>query len=193
MALSTVFHSINFPNNSPVFMALSTVFQSVNSPDNSPLSHSVLLVLFLPYWSFQLCISLWKSFSLEMILCGWLGLKHRLTVHKILQHCRLHVFTQYVGRLTETKHVTVLYDSSHRLSSLLESLSPSNSILPQWAGEPTTNTPHPHPPNRSLSAVLSIEERKKAPAFTSAVWWEQWLCFLRSGDVLVDGTSVFGV
>ena len=28
-----------------VFMALSTVFHSINSPDNSPLSHSVLLVL----------------------------------------------------------------------------------------------------------------------------------------------------
>ena len=32
-----------------VFMALSTVFYSINSPDNSPLSHSVLLVVFLPY------------------------------------------------------------------------------------------------------------------------------------------------
>ena len=41
-----------------VFMAPSTVFVSVNSPDNSPLSHSVLPVLFLPYWSFQLYISL---------------------------------------------------------------------------------------------------------------------------------------
>ena len=41
-----------------VFMSLSTVFHSIKSPDNSPLSHSVLPVLFLPYWSFQLCISL---------------------------------------------------------------------------------------------------------------------------------------
>ena len=40
-----------------VFMALLTVFHSVNSPDNSPLSHSVLPVLFLPYRSFQLYIS----------------------------------------------------------------------------------------------------------------------------------------
>ena len=32
-----------------VFTALSTVFHSINSPDNSPLSHSVLPVLFLPY------------------------------------------------------------------------------------------------------------------------------------------------
>ena len=40
---------------------LSTVFHSINPPDNSPLSHSVLPVLLLPYWSFQLCISLWKS------------------------------------------------------------------------------------------------------------------------------------
>ena len=31
-----------------------------NSPDSSPLSHSVLPVLFLPYRSFQLHISLWK-------------------------------------------------------------------------------------------------------------------------------------
>ena len=40
-----------------VFMVLSTVFHSINSPDNSPLSHSVLPVLFLPYWSFQPYIS----------------------------------------------------------------------------------------------------------------------------------------
>ena len=31
-----------------VFMALSTVFHSIDSPENSPLSHSVLPVLFLP-------------------------------------------------------------------------------------------------------------------------------------------------
>ena len=31
------------------FMALSTVFYSINSPDNSLLSHSVPLVLYLPY------------------------------------------------------------------------------------------------------------------------------------------------
>ena len=41
-----------------VFTALSTVYHSMNSPDNSLLSHSVLPVLFLPYWSFQLYISL---------------------------------------------------------------------------------------------------------------------------------------
>ena len=34
-------------------MALSTVFHSINSPDNSLLSYSVLPGLFLPYWSFQ--------------------------------------------------------------------------------------------------------------------------------------------
>ena len=41
-----------------VFMAFSIVFHSINSPDNSPLSHSVLPVLFLPYWSFKLYIYL---------------------------------------------------------------------------------------------------------------------------------------
>ena len=44
-----------------VSMVLSTVFHSINSPNNSSLSHSVLLVLFQPYWSFRLYISLWKS------------------------------------------------------------------------------------------------------------------------------------
>ena len=42
-------------------MALSPVFRFINSPDNSPYSHSVLPVLFLPYWSFQLYISFLKS------------------------------------------------------------------------------------------------------------------------------------
>ena len=46
-----------------LFMALSTVFYSINSPDNSPISHSVLLVLILPYWSFQLHVALLKSSS----------------------------------------------------------------------------------------------------------------------------------
>ena len=44
-----------------LFMALSTVFHSINSPDNSPLSHSVLAIVFLPRWSFQLYISSWRS------------------------------------------------------------------------------------------------------------------------------------
>ena len=44
-----------------VSMALSTVFDSINSHDNSPLSHSVLVVLALSYWSFQLYLTLRKS------------------------------------------------------------------------------------------------------------------------------------
>ena len=40
-----------------VFMAPSAVFRSINSSGNSLLSHSVLPVLFLPNWSFQLFIS----------------------------------------------------------------------------------------------------------------------------------------
>ena len=55
-----------------VFMALSYVFYSINFPDNSPLSHSVLPVLFLPYWSFQLYMYLFMKVSLspDIILCG---------------------------------------------------------------------------------------------------------------------------
>ena len=55
-SLPTPFYS--FLVSISVFLVLSTVFHSINSPDNAPLSHSVLPVLFLPYWSFQLFISL---------------------------------------------------------------------------------------------------------------------------------------
>ena len=69
-SLPTPFHSVLV--SVFVFMALSTVFHSINSPDSSPLSHSVLPALFLPYWSFQLYISLFVkvSFSPDIILCG---------------------------------------------------------------------------------------------------------------------------
>ena len=40
-----------------VFMAFSTVFHSINFLENATLFHSVLPVLFLLYWSFQLYIS----------------------------------------------------------------------------------------------------------------------------------------
>ena len=35
--------------------------------------------LILPYWFFQLYVSLWVSLIPDIILCGWLGLKHQLT------------------------------------------------------------------------------------------------------------------
>ena len=54
-SLPTLFYSVLV--SVYVFMALSTVSDSINSPDKSPLSHSVLLVLFLPYWSLQLNVS----------------------------------------------------------------------------------------------------------------------------------------
>ena len=56
LSLPTPFYSLLVSIS--VFMALSTVFHSTNFPDISPLSHSVLPVLFLPCWSFQLCTSL---------------------------------------------------------------------------------------------------------------------------------------
>ena len=49
-----------------VFIALSTVFHFINSPDNSPFSHSVLPVLSLPYWSFSQYVSLRKTPSALM-------------------------------------------------------------------------------------------------------------------------------
>ena len=68
LSLPTPFYSV-FVTVS-VVMALSTVFHSINSPDNSPLSHSVLPVSFLPYWSFQLYIFMKVSLSPDIILCG---------------------------------------------------------------------------------------------------------------------------
>ena len=56
LSLPAPFHSVLVSVS--VFMALSTVFDCIDSPDNSLLSHSVLPVLFLPYWSFQPYISL---------------------------------------------------------------------------------------------------------------------------------------
>ena len=50
------FYSVPVPIS--VFLPLSTAFHCMISPDNSQLSHSVLLVLCLPYWSFQLYVSL---------------------------------------------------------------------------------------------------------------------------------------
>ena len=55
-SLPTPFYSVVMSIS--VFMALSTVFHSINSPDNSPFSDYVLPASSLPYWSFQLYISL---------------------------------------------------------------------------------------------------------------------------------------
>ena len=53
-SLSTSFYSVLVSISA--FKAFSTVFQSINSPDNSPLSQTVLPVLFLPFRSFvSLC------------------------------------------------------------------------------------------------------------------------------------------
>ena len=55
-SLPTPFHSVLLSVS--VFKALSTIFHSINSLDNSPLSHSALPALFLPSWSVQLYVSL---------------------------------------------------------------------------------------------------------------------------------------
>ena len=55
LSLPTPFYSVLMSIS--VFMVLSPVFHSINSPDNSLRSHSILPVLFLPDWSFQLPIS----------------------------------------------------------------------------------------------------------------------------------------
>ena len=60
-------------------MALSTVFHSINSPNNFLFSHAVLPVLSLSHRSFQLYISMKVSFSPDIIPSGWLGSKHQIT------------------------------------------------------------------------------------------------------------------
>ena len=66
-SLPTPFYSVLVSMS--VFRALSTVFHSTSSPGNSALSNSVLPVLILPYWSFQLCISK-VSLNLNIMLSG---------------------------------------------------------------------------------------------------------------------------
>ena len=53
-----------------VLMTLPSVFHSINSPDNSPLSHSVVPVLFLPYWVLSTMYLVMKVSLSPDILCG---------------------------------------------------------------------------------------------------------------------------
>ena len=68
LSLPTPFYSVLVSISD--FMALSTVFHSINSPDNIPFSHSVLVVLALPYWSFHLYLFMKVSFSPDIIPGG---------------------------------------------------------------------------------------------------------------------------
>ena len=77
-SLPTPFYSVLVPVF--VFMALSTLFHSINSPDNSSLfslSSSVLNSALLVLSTIILFMKV--SLSPDVILCGWLGLKHQLT------------------------------------------------------------------------------------------------------------------
>ena len=67
LSLPTPFYSVLVSVS--VFMALSIVFHSINSPDIFSLSHSVLPVLLLPYWSFQIYLFMKVSLSPDIILC----------------------------------------------------------------------------------------------------------------------------
>ena len=72
--LAHSFYSVLVPVS--VFIALSTVFQSINSPDTSPLCHfssGLILVLSTIYLFMTVFL------SRDIIICGWLGLKHQLT------------------------------------------------------------------------------------------------------------------
>ena len=51
-----------------VFMALSTVVHSIDSPDNSPLSHSRLIFALLVLSTIYLLMTV--SFSPDIVLCG---------------------------------------------------------------------------------------------------------------------------
>ena len=74
-------HSFSFCSVSiSVFMVLSTVFHSINSSDNSPLCFSVFPVFFLALLVFSTMYLFTNvSHSSDLILCDSLGLKHQLT------------------------------------------------------------------------------------------------------------------
>ena len=52
-----------------VFNGSFNCISSINSHDNSPLSYSVLLILFLPYWSFQLYILYESQLTNQLMNC----------------------------------------------------------------------------------------------------------------------------
>ena len=62
-----------------VFTVLSTVFHSINSPDNSSLSHSVLPVVFFCLIGPFNYLFMEVYFNPDKVLCGRMGLKHILT------------------------------------------------------------------------------------------------------------------
>ena len=68
LSLPTPFYS--FLVSVSVFMALSTVFHSINSPDNSPFSHSVLVVSSALLVLSAMYLFMKVSFSPDMIHCS---------------------------------------------------------------------------------------------------------------------------
>ena len=99
-----------------VLLVLSTIFHSIKSPDNCRLSHSVLPVLFLPYWSFQLYISSLVSLSPDRNVCGWLGLKRQLTNKSLTGGTALNphrlLFLALAGQLWHTSFGFMIYSST---------------------------------------------------------------------------------
>ena len=65
-----------------VFIALSTVFHSINSTDNSPLSFCVLPVFLVVS---TMCLFMKVFFSPDIFLFGWLGLKHQQLTNQALK------------------------------------------------------------------------------------------------------------
>ena len=68
-------------------MALSTEFHSINSPNTSLLSHSVLPILFLPYWSFQVYESLLQPWHNPLWLTGLKTPTNKLSVSLFVSWC----------------------------------------------------------------------------------------------------------
>ena len=77
-SLPTPLHS--FLVSVSVFMALSTVFHSIHSPDKlSAFSLSSCGLISALLILSTICLFMKVSHSPDVILCGWLGLKHQLT------------------------------------------------------------------------------------------------------------------
>ena len=113
-----------------VFVALSTVFHFINSPNNTPLSHSVLPVLILPYWSFQPYVSFMKvSLSPDIILCSWPGLKHRVTNNPKFLDVQIWAYLE-ISCLVRVFKVTLL--SMHPLGQPFKPC--DHGARPRWLG-----------------------------------------------------------
>ena len=141
-------------------MALSTVFHSINSPDNSLFSHSVLLVLSRPYWSFQQYISLYESVLQPWYKPKWLT-ELKTPINLVTNSVLTAGIHHELSMIPASKLILLLQDTTRLTKRPCYS---QGSLCQDPAGNPTTRIPPNHRKETQTEVV--------------------WIClpFIRSGQ-----------